>query len=270
MLRQHRLGHARQMAYVVERPARQAARALALIAKRPPRPVPPSPPPRKKNWREQWISIQRKFIPKKVVMTGPDTFGLFHQVKPANDNKSAFHDGLSFCHRLEKKGWKLLGSGAHSRVLAKGDSKKVIKVGCSADNWMRYVLWGRKHGYEGNFVPKVHSYKYFKGKDRPFYVAVVERMERCSSGCHKEKDSVLLGLFRTAYDNDHARAAMNFLHPGCGDFSDRLYKAANDNKWGMDIHGGNFMVRKDGSWVATDPVHSYGDTPTERIRSRAA
>ena len=263
MFRRHR-GHAKEMAYMIERPERQAARAQAILAKRPPREVPPSPPP-PKNWFEK---IRDGMIPRMVRMDSPDTFGL---IRLKREEHKPFESGYGFCRRLEKKGWKLLGSGAHSRVLAKGDSNKVIKVGCSADNWMRYVLWGRKNGYEGNFVPKVYSYKYFKGKS-PFYVAIVERMERCTSRAKgSEKDAILMDLFQYAVrDNMYAYAALNFTEPGCGDFAAKLATAANDNNWSMDLHGGNFMTRKDGSWVATDPVNAHGDTPTERIRSRAA
>lgn len=267
--RHKRLGHAKQMAYLVERPARQAKRAQEALAKKPPREVPPSPPPPKIGLLQK----ARDFIVGDKVqmfqMYGPDSFGLVHRHKP-EVNKNPFRDGYSFCHRLEKKGWKLLGSGAHSKVFAKdtmkdGPSKKVIKVGCSGDSWMRYVLWGRKNGYEGTFVPKVHSYKYFKKGG--FYVALVERMERCSSEEDKEKDTVLLKLFRHANRNDYAKASMNFLEKGCGDFARTLVQAANDNRWSLDIHGGNFMVRKDGTFVATDPVNFHDDTPTERIRA---
>jgi hypothetical protein len=264
--RRKRLGHAKEMAYIVNRPARQAKRAQEALAKKPPREVPPSPPPPKRN---PFMYQFRKFIPKKVRLTGPDTFGLFHQVKPANCNRNPFADGYAFCERLKKKGWTKLGSGAHSQVLAKGDSNKVIKVGCSGDSWMRYVLWGRKHGYEGNFVPRVYSYKYFK--EGKFYVAVVERMENCVNRVsHEERSRVLMELLGLADRNDHAKAAMNFVEPGCGDFVNNLYKVANDNHWSMDIHGGNFMVRKNGTFVATDPINVHNDTPTERIRSRAA
>lgn len=256
-------GHAKEMAYLIERPKRQAARLHAILAKKPPREVPPSPPPPK---RGIWSRFFGKELPK-ISLYGPDTFGLMHQKRQEH---KPFESGHGFCRRLEKKGWKLLGSGYHSRVLAKGDSNRVIKVGCSADNWMRYVLWGRKHGYEGNFVPKVYSYKYFKAKV-PFYVAIVEKMERTTSeGCREDKDHVLLDLFGMAKRNDHAKAALNMLEQGCGDFARNLCKAANDNNWSMDLHGGNFMTRKDGSWVATDPIDAHGDTPTERIRSRAA
>ncbi len=263
--RHKRLGHAKQMAYLANRPERQAQRAQEVLAKRPPREVPPSSPPTKKN--PFALAFNNFFKPR-----SPDTFGLINAVNtfvPKRHDKP-FESGYDFCHRLQKKGWTLLGSGAHSRVLAKGDSTKVIKVGCSADNWMRYVLWGRKHGYEGNFVPKVYSYKYFKGKS-PFYVAVVEKMERTTSnGCQEDKDHVLLNLFSMAKRNDHAQAALNMLEQGCGDFARNLSKAANDNDWAMDVHGANFMVRSNGTWVATDPVNAHGDTPTERIRSRVA
>ena len=265
MFRRHQ-GHAKQMAYLIERPKRQAARLHAILAKKPPRNIPPSPPPPKKN--PFALAFNNFFAkPKPMVLYGPDTFGLMHQKRQEH---KPFESGYGFCRRLEKKGWKLLGSGCHSKVLAKGDSNKVIKVGCSADSWMKYVLWGRKNGYEGNFVPKVYSYKYFKAKV-PFYVAVVEKMERTTNeGCREDKDHVLLDLFGMAKRNDHAKAALNMLEQGCGDFARNLCKAANDNNWSMDIHAGNFMVRKNGTWVATDPINAHGDTPMERMRSRAA
>src|SRR5882672_8899390 len=117
---------------------------------------------------------------------------------------SAFKCPFNFIHKLEKRGYTVLGRGAYSTVLGKKDSDRVIKVSRSLDDWIDYVQWGAKNGYAGNFVPRVYSWKrYSRYGEHPkdeyerttdWSVAVVERMK---ATCHDEKHdmSLLLNLY---------------------------------------------------------------------------
>jgi hypothetical protein len=89
---------------------------------------------------------------------------------------------------LEKKGWKRLGSGAHSTVFGRDDSDKVIKVTQTLDNWIDYVQWAAKEGFAGSLAPRVYSWK----RRDNWSVAVVEKMERGGYDTNHKDDGALL------------------------------------------------------------------------------
>ncbi len=60
---------------------------------------------------------------------------------PILEPKSAFEDGRSFIKFLEKKGFKAIGIGHYSTVLAKDKSTRVIKISRTPDNWISYITW---------------------------------------------------------------------------------------------------------------------------------
>lgn len=275
--RKHR-GHAKEMAYLIERPMRRAEKAQALLAKQPPREVPPLPLNLKKvgneAFKKGFIQGVKDFFQPRPYPFYEDTFGIMRKgfvEKPANDNgkRSPFSCGISFANRLEKRGFKRLGAGCFSIVYAKEKSDRVIKVGHSGDNWMNYILWGRSKGYEGKFTPRVYSYKWYEAG---FYVAVMERLKRTvgQGNWKKDKDLVLFDLFQKGRTgNDYALSALGFLEKGADKFALDLKEAANDNGWGWDDHSGNFMVRADGSFVATDPINSRSNPVKTRIKLAA-
>lgn len=259
--RRKRMGHAKEVALQFERQVQAAKRAQELLAKRVPKSISMikllSPMEKRRRRLFNW----NPFLPSAELC--------LKEKIPANENTSPFSNGHYFGQWLKKKGFSYLGSGAHSQVYGKKDSKRVIKVGSSGDNWMNYVMWGRSKGYEGTFVPKVYSYKWH---DAGFYVAVVEKLERTTNkgSSKKDLDPVLLDLFGAGYrGNEYALLAMDALVPGLDKFTLDIKAAANDNGWREDIHGGNFMVRADGSWVATDPINAHGNPMKTRLRSAA-
>lgn len=252
--RRFKVGHAKLMADMFKQRDEVAKKRQALVAKIVGKSL--KPIKHKKNRIAHWLSdINHRFI-EKCVQTNND-----------NVIRSPFSNGYSFGLWLKKKGFEYLGSGAHSQVYGKKDSKRVIKVGSSGDAWMNYVLWGRGKGYEGTFVPRVFSYKWYNAG---FYVAVVERFERTTSkgSGNKDLDPILLDLYNYAHrGNEYAQLMMEEFVPGLAKFTLDIKTAANDNGWSMDTHGGNFMVRADGSWVATDPVNDHRDPVKTRLRA---
>lgn len=192
-----------------------------------------------------------------------DTFfgGIFARFKPKVDPNApppkVFDNGRTFIARLEAKGWTTLGSGAFSTVLAKGESKKVIKVIRRQDGWIQYIKWANDNGYAGTFAPKVYSYKQVKGKDHDFAIASMERLPSTLGRLKYSHDAHVVEslLHPAANDNQLARTLLDLAVPGLREFNQKL----RDKFSGLDLHGGNFMVRDNGELVFTDPVSSVED-----------
>lgn len=184
--------------------------------------------------------------------------------------KSPFECGISFGNFLEKKGFKRLGSGTFSTVFCKGDSQRVIKVCHRLDAWMDYIAWSAKKGYCGTYAPRVYSYKYFKGITSPFYVAVVERLEKTYGMVedqHPQAFAYTAFKWNLQHSNDNAQQLLDLLSPGLSKFTVDVKDFAKNHS--LDLHSGNFMVRKDGSFVATDPIMGHQQfVSTNRLRTK--
>lgn len=194
--------------------------------------------------------------------------------------KGIFASARAFCSALEKRGYKLLGSGAYSSVYGKDGYDKVLKVSRCLDNWIDYVAWASSNGYAGNFAPRVFSWKRFKNPDVQrrkfdyFYgrwdesqwsVAVVERMvETVKEDSKLSQDFKIIERLHDLADKSIlAELVVDEIVPGVGKFFKDLHK----NFYASDIYSKNLMVRKDGSFCVTDPV--CGRIKTEAIRFRA-
>lgn len=161
-----------------------------------------------------------------------------------------FQHHRNFIMKLVKKGFKVIGRGNYSTVLAKGDGNRVIKVTRMDDGWIDYVKWGADNGYAGKFSPMVYSWKKFPAG---FSVAVMERMDFDLD--HHDKAewhdyNLLLALMYYGKKSILARCYMEDICPGAYDFIRKL----RDELRASDIRGANTMVRKDGTICFTDPV----------------
>lgn len=176
----------------------------------------------------------------------------------------AFTSAYAFGVRLQKKGFKKLGSGLYSVVYGHPSSDKVIKVSHREDNWIDYVKWGADKGYAGDIVPKVYSYKKIRASNSEyghFSVAVVERLEATLADhdheiVKKNKDSysVICDLmWRGLQGNDIALITADYVKPGIAKFGEEMREEFGTN-CGYDLHKGNWMVRKNGGVVLTDPI----------------
>lgn len=161
--------------------------------------------------------------------------------------KGVFGSAQGFIDALHKRGYKYLGSGAYSTVLAKDGSDRVIKVQRGNDNWIDYIKWASERGYMGNLAPKVYSFKRLDN----FAVAIVERMDRTTND-DKDDLSLMDRLIAPASrGNMMAKLFMEELSPNCTPFFDGLYK---DFAGHLDLYGKNIMIRPNGTLCVTDPV----------------
>lgn len=177
--------------------------------------------------------------------------------------RSPFCNAISFIYALKSRGFVQLGEGAFSTVLAKPGQKRVIKVIRRPDGWIDYVHWGAKKG--SPFIPKVFSYKKIKGKEKDFEVAIVERLEYTFEKAPKDHALRMIpDLMYRSNDNPMAARFMEILAPGLKDFVSDVKKEFEDH---LDLHSGNLMVRKDGSFVLADPVCSGPKTEYHRLKA---
>lgn len=180
-------------------------------------------------------------------------FGNYKEELP----KSPFESGRAFRKHLEKKGWKWLGGGMFSSVMWKEGSDKVLKVCNTLDPWPHYVIWANKKGYGGTFAPKIYSYKYYKGVKSPFYVAVMEKLDKCTHNLKGNHPLVMMDklfYYTSQHSNEHAALCMDLMVPGAGKFAKDFAFEFPQDKFGYDLHGGNFMTRGDKEFVLTDPL----------------
>src|SRR5258705_9757333 len=182
--------------------------------------IPPVPKPVKvlkicnpNNGKGIVCDFLAKFVPiaRNVAGMGPMAIGVVDRwgTETTVPKTSAFKCPFNFIHRLEKRGYKVLGRGAYSTVLGKEGSERVIKVSRSLDDWIDYVQCGAANGYAGNFVPRVYSWKRhsrsgpepvqhdYMRNTHDWSVAVVERMaDTCSD--QKHDMSLLYNLYYPA------------------------------------------------------------------------
>lgn len=200
--------------------------------------------------------------------------------------KSTESFAFQFRNFLDSKGFTLLGGGAFSKVFAKNDSRRVIKVASCMDGWPAYVLWANQAGYGGTFAPKLYSLDVRQdNKGRFVYVAVMERLSCTVSEKNGERYSAEKSAMINQYDlaRDFAYKAHDYRggeFPASiiKDFRDRglsqgwidfLIAFENQFDGGRDLHDGNWMFRADGSLVLTDPLsyNNYTESST-RVRNK--
>lgn len=176
----------------------------------------------------------------------------------AEARSNPFKNADQFIRALEAKGFERLGSGFYSTVIGAPESDKVIKIlqRPTTDGWLDYVHWGAKEGFAGTLTPKVFSYKLIKTPRtvEPFGIAVMERLDKTMQSLdRKDSKSILSMLFSysVTYQNEYAKKWIEELAPGANKFVEK-FTAQFDS--GYDLHGGNYMFRKDGSFVISDPL----------------
>lgn len=186
-------------------------------------------------------------------------------VRVLGHHPGPFENGEAFIKGLEKRGFVKLGGGYYSTVLGKPDSDRVIKVTREADGWIDYVHWAAKKGEAGKFAPKVFSYKKIKGKRNDFSVSIMERLEYTFYKAPQDHAmKIIPSLLEYSEDNPMAGRFMEVLAPGLKDYMSALKKQFKGH---LDLHAGNLMLRKDGSFVVIDPVSGYDQTDYKRLKA---
>jgi hypothetical protein len=167
-----------------------------------------------------------------------------------------------FRSRLRKRGYHEIGAGMYGCVMAHPDKPdKVIKVGKGDDCWPLYIQWAAEHGELGKRAPNVTSLKVIntsQGEDATFYVAVMERLVCTAEQARRDNEFV-------TYKDVLAPVSSYPLPPDWRDYVAEVTSATGGTR---DIHAGNWMVRKDGTIVLTDPVSgSSSSSGKVRIKS---
>lgn len=217
------------------------------------------------------------------------------QTKPAPVEPVQAEQKPRWCHadqyieKLEKRGYRVLGKGAFSTVLARPGSAKVIKVGRNMDAWPDYVLWAAKAGFAGTWAPRLFSFRRHKGHMCEFYVAVIERLDAVVATLEDYKkptqhplvavqsnlSSFLYAVQRTAtaiFSDCYMAGAIEAdkLKPGALRFALAMAQWRNSIGAGFDLHSNNWMVSGD-RLVCTDPVvepKGGKSTAPRRVTSR--
>lgn len=173
----------------------------------------------------------------------------------------------SFGNALEERGFERLGRGCFSTVYGKPGYDRVIKVTHRLDTWVDFAQWAGRVGFAGKYAPRVFSFKEIKGKFATFYVSVVERLDRTLWSVGREEDARVahdLANSYLSYDNTLAGCLLEDIQPGMASFLQGLKTRFGG---GLDLHGENWMVRKDGTLVLNDPVTCQGTLITRRLRA---
>lgn len=184
---------------------------------------------------------------------------------------SPFYSGIGFGQALKKRGFKLIGQGMYSCVYHKEGSSRVIKVSTNMDNWVDYILWSSKKGYAGKFSPMIYSYKVIKGKQQSFYVAVMEKLDtdlRHLKGNHEHTLTDKIFERAVKYENPKALILLDMLQPGMNTFAEDFRSNFTGKEYDLDLHGGNFMLNKEGSVILTDPVTGTRKYSGTRLRHK--
>lgn len=192
-------------------------------------------------------------------------------VPHAREPVSPFYSGRGFGANLQKRGFKLIGQGLYSCVYHKEGSSRVIKVSTNMDNWVDYILWSSKKGYAGKFSPMIYSYKVIKGHQQSFYVAVMEKLETTLGRLKGSHDHTLTDkIFERAvkYENPKALILLDMLQPGMNTFAEDFRYTFANKDYNLDLHGGNFMLNKEGSVILTDPVTGTRKYSGTRLRHK--
>ena len=208
----------------------------------------------------------RKKIKRIKKKTKEKAVQVFTFYKPPEYKPFECADG--FAQKLRKKGFEDLGRGNFSWVLGHPSSDKVIKITHNEDNWIDYVTWASGKGYAGTISPKVFSYKRVKGSSSDFSVSVMERMEKTlRQVTYKEDMAVMKELIDYAtHGNMAAMSLADLMVPGLGKFTQELKEQFSGS---LDLHGGNIMLRKNGTLCVTDPVASCSKSETRtRLREK--
>ena len=214
-----------------------------------------------------------------MVMAQPPRMPPLDAPKPDTNRpgpKPRWVDGQAFIDALRKRGYKTLGAGSFSTVLAKGNSNRVIKVNRRSDSWLDYVLWSAKRGHMGRHAPMVYSFRRFnEGKPNEFYVAVVERCAYTVDDVYRRMPNIerlfshLTSGMRGYMGSERDALAADDLAPGSLRFA--IEFKLEFGGAATDLHAGNFMVRDNGSIVCTDPLTGdASDSAPSRWRHTSA
>lgn len=166
-----------------------------------------------------------------------------------------FRDYHDLIERVERKGYKRLGNGSYSTVLAKEGRKDCIKIGTDS-TWEPYIHWATKRGYAGTFAPRVYE---FHQHNNDIFTA---RMERLTVTLYKAKEDDLSStLSKACYGT--LPDAYEERFPGLCEFTTSCRAAGFTGDWS----GSNWMLHE-GRLVLIDPQSGNRGSGARRWKAR--
>ncbi len=167
---------------------------------------------------------------------------------------------------LRKQGYRKLGSGIDQTAYKVPSENRVIKIvtesarrgrGLTPEQKMieRWVKWCMKNS-DNPFLPKYHGVAYFDNpEDGSVYTQVsTERLFSFNRDTRKK------ALMRCVGGFDSTKIDLNMAYTIFGDKAEMFYGTmekifgmASRHGYGLDLHEGNYMIRKDGQIVINDP-----------------
>ena len=166
------------------------------------------------------------------------------------------------------KGKKPIGRGAFSLVFDGSKPSTVYKL--TVDRIGYWMLNCDAAKVEGKHFPKVHKSfsevgeTRIKGEEFAIYLFEMERLQpiRRGQAAYREAQNIMEATFWGNYRYSTDNRINNILHSKV-EFSKSIRKALKDlerfaldynNDMELDLHNGNFMQRKNGTLVITDPM----------------
>jgi len=178
-----------------------------------------------------------------------------------------YHD---YIKSLKNRGYKYFGEGAYAHVYGKEKSNRVVKVGHSIDGWVlfAYILLNNKRLAKSDIFPKIYSLKIFTNghseREIWWYVAEIERLDRTIRDVedqYQEHNEDLYNFYdqvkyRSYWNQRKLRKYYSKADKCTKKSIDSLLKLktlSQKYKPSWDLHDGNWMIRKNGTLVLTDP-----------------
>jgi len=167
---------------------------------------------------------------------------------------------------FENRGWNVLGRGVFSVVLDKPNTNFVIKVSATNDKgFNKFVLL--THKSNNPHFPKITNLRRMSIDGRVFFIYLIEKLENVSYKMHPLLHTLKylakgysleksLPLFRPEtcaeikkYLDEHPE-----LVEACNQVYENNSTINTKSITRVDLHSHNFMQRKDGTIVITDPL----------------
>ena len=173
---------------------------------------------------------------------------------------------------LEREGYDYIASGMYASVYGKPRSNTVLKIGGMDDAYPIYLQWAVENGYAGKFAPAVKSFNLHKTEDGgEFYVAEIERLPITVEDA--DMNSAAYDLYHDLRYDSHSFAPSRSIAkvaPEWVEFVEGLKALRRKSVVRFDLHDQNFMVRKNGELVLTDPFAESDGAPITTSTRRAS
>lgn len=169
----------------------------------------------------------------------------YRKLRTHDDSQADFEE------KLEKYGWKYHDGGAYSNVYTNSRKPYVLKINTEFDPaFQRFVNLIKK--YPNKHFPQISDMKEYKVGRKKYYIYMIEKL-------YKVKDQFISSLIRdyTDYNGDDLENIdtdyLEYLNKHKDFWAALNIIIKNQKDYEIDLHNDNFMKRKNGTIVLTDP-----------------